>query len=117
MADQKSIQKEKLIQLLKEFRKNSESKKSAEVLAEFLMDNGVFVFPVPEGTPIYCNGKHFAAHCAGEVHEIKNWYYTPVEIRKDFRDETDYCFDVDDLGKTWFLTPEDAEKSIAENGT
>ena len=84
--------------------------------AEFLINRGVFALPVPEGTPIYCDGKYFAPHCAGEIHKVEDWFYSPVFVEKDFRGETDYRFDIDSYNKTWFSSREALENSIRKNG-
>ena len=86
----------------------------AEKQAEFLLSRGVIVLPVPEGSPIYCDGIHFAPHCAGDIHEIKGWYYD-LAIKKDFRSEADYWFDIGDYNRTWFSSSEDARKRIFNN--
>ncbi len=85
----------------------------AEDIADRLLANGVIVMPCTYGDKIYCDGKYFASHCAGEVMEFTvNNIETTVSSM--FRGEPDVCFDFEQFGKTVFLTKEQAEKALAE---
>lgn len=74
----------------------------------------MIILPVKEGTPLYVDGKIFAAHCKGEIHEVKDWYYSFPMIYKDFRGEHDYVIDPHSIGNSVFLTREEAEKNLAK---
>ena len=74
----------------------------------------MIILPVKEGTPLYVDGKIFASHCKGEIHEVKDWYYSFPMIYKDFRGEHDYVIDPDSIGNSVFLTREEAEENLAK---
>ena len=76
------------------------------------VDGRMIILPVKEGTPLYVDGKIFAAHCKGEIHEVKDWYYSFPMIYKDFRGEHDYAIDPDSIGHSVFLTKEEAVKNL-----
>lgn len=75
-------------------------------------DGRMIILPVKEGTPLYVDGKIFAAHCKGEIHEVKDWYYSFPMIYKDFRGEHDYVIDPDSIGNSVFLTRREAEENL-----
>lgn len=93
---------------------------AAEVIEKFQdymkaeVEGRMIILPVKEGTPLYVDGKIFAAHCKGEIHEVKDWYYSFPMIYKDFRGEHDYVIDPDSIGNSVFLTREEAEKNLAK---
>ena len=85
----------------------------ADDIADYLLENGVIVMPCTYGDKIYCDGKYFASHCAGEIMEFTvNDIETKVSSM--FRGEPDVQFDFDAFGKTVFLSREQAEKALAE---
>lgn len=78
------------------------------------VEGRMIILPVKEGTPLYVDGKIFAAHCKGEIHEVEDWYYSFPMIYKDFRGEHDYVIDPDSIGNSVFLTREEAEENLAK---
>ena len=95
-------------------------RQSAEAIEKFQdymkaeVEGRMVILPVKEGTPLYVDGKIFAAHCKGEIHEVKDWYYSFPMIYKDFRGEHDYVIDPDSIGNSVFLTREEAEENLAK---
>lgn len=89
-----------------------QSRNDVEKVCHNFKDKTRFVeLPCKVGDTLYCDGIHFATHCAGEIHEFKvDNIITKVESY--FRGETDYSFDFEDFGKTVFLTREEAEKAL-----
>lgn len=81
------------------------------------VEGRMIILPVKEGTPLYVDGKIFAAHCKGEIHEVKDWYYSFPMIYKDFRGEHDYVIDPDSIGNSVFLTRKEAEENLAKEGS
>ena len=77
-------------------------------------DGRLIILPVKEGTPLFVDGKIFASHCQGQVHEVTDWYYSYPMIYKDFRGEHDYVIDPDRIGTSTFLTREEAEAALKE---
>lgn len=77
-------------------------------------DGRLIILPVKEGTPLFVDGKIFAPHCKGQVHEVTGWYYSYPMIYKDFRGEHDYVIDPDGIGTSTFLTREEAEATLKE---
>ena len=75
-------------------------------------DGRLIILPVKEGTPLFVDGKIFAPHCKGQVHEVTGWYYSYPMIYKDFRGEHDYVIDPDGIGTSTFLTREEAEAAL-----
>lgn len=115
---------EQAVYLPEKFSKNAELldvlMKAADVIEKFQdymkaeVEGRMIILPVKEGTPLYVDGKIFAAHCKGEIHEVKDWYYSSPMIYKDFRGEHDYVIDPDSIGNSVFLTREEAEKNLAK---
>ena len=88
-------------------------KPRVEYEAEFLIKNGVIVPPCKSGDKIYCDGKYFASHCAGKIMEFPV-SYVETNVVSAFRGEIDVSFDFDELGKSFFLTKEEAEEKLKE---
>lgn len=77
-------------------------------IADFLLKEGIIVQPCKIGDVLYCDGKHFAPHCEGEIHSfVVDEIVT--EIRSTFRGDIDYCFDFKSFGKTVFHSKEDMQ--------
>ncbi len=111
--------REKLVELIEKeyfewFTVQEPSEKSfGEVVADRLLENGVIVPPCKVGDTIYCDGKYFASHCAGEIMEFPV-SFIETNVVSAFRGEIDVQFDFDDFSKTVFLTKKEAEKALAE---
>lgn len=69
--------------------------------------------PCAVGDTLYCDGKYFALHCKGEIHRFEV-SEIETEIRSYFRGEADYCFSIEQIGKTAFLTRKEAEAALKE---
>lgn len=69
--------------------------------------------PCAVGDTLYCDGKYFASHCKGKIHSFKVSDIV-TEIKSYYRGEVDYCFDFENVGKTVFLTREEAEAALKE---
>lgn len=86
-----------------------DNEKTNELLKNFLIANEegrLIILPVKPHQDIYFDGRYFAPHCAGDLWETDEWYYTYPTITKDFHGEPDYEFDPDDLGITYFTDRE-----------
>lgn len=93
----------------------------AEVVADYLLDNGVIVPPVKVGQTVWIIHNHSQTICEGEIVRLTyNKFTTPqewIEYKFDspYSGETanynriDLC-----LGKTVFLTREEAEQALKE---
>ena len=93
----------------------SRSKWKAEIIADFLLENGVIVPPVQVGATVYCTDSY--------RHLIKPLEIIGFEVDYTKRNCKYYCsggdytpawFKPAEIGKTIFLTREEAEKALAE---
>ena len=90
------------------------SENAVETKCPIFKDKSRYIeIPCKKGDKMYCDGKHFADHCAGEVMSF------PVdiiltEVCSTHRGEIDMVFDFERFGKDVFLTREEAEKALAE---
>lgn len=82
-----------------------------EFIADYLLENSVMLQPCNMGDKMYCDGKHFASHCSGEILEFPV-NYIETSIGSIFRGEMDVKFDFEAFGKTVFLTREEAEQAL-----
>ncbi len=106
--------KDKLLDLIYEFRELDDTRDGrtwTEHLVDHLLANGVIVPPCKVGDKMYCDGKHFADHCKGEVMEF------PVDIIltkvcSTHRGEIDMMFDFKRFGKDVFTSREEAESAL-----
>ena len=90
-------------------------KREAEILADHLLENGVIVPPVQVGATVYCTDSY--------RHLIKPLEIIGFEVDYTKRNCKYYCsggdytpawFKPAEIGKTIFLTREEAEKALAE---
>ena len=82
-----------------------------DMIAEYLVDYGVSISPCQVGARIY----RIADPSYKE--RIWAWHIEHIEIYADeivFVDDSDNRFTEDDIGKTVFLTREEAEKALRE---
>ena len=112
-------EREKLIKLLEngfyealsKFKGEDNDKKVCDFLADFLLGNGVVVPPVKIGTKVYLtpvSGTEIYEHTIDGYRSITNGL-APVEML------IDVCWgNTEHIGKTVFLTREEAEKALAE---
>lgn len=117
------LDRERLIELIRKAKKNTKGANcdlEREMLfADYLLANGVFVPPCKAGDTVYFANEF--NHCAAEIDGIHidengvhfGWvqYDVGPEIT-ELWDEGE--FDIDEIGKTVFLTFEEFEKALAE---
>lgn len=106
-------EREKLIQLIgeiKSYEYGGIAKVTDEGLADYLLKNGVIVPPVNVGDTVY--------------HLFQKQGIVPRRIRRFQLNSKGLClvdkngaFSIDVIGKTVFLTCEEAEKALAERGS
>ena len=92
----------------------SRSEWKAEIMADFLLKNGVTVPPVKIGEVVYeiYDDEIIEARINRiDIYEDVVDIYTQTEIFDD-----DEWFSLTDIGKTVFLTREEAEKALKERG-
>lgn len=78
-----------------------------ERLADHLLANGVIVLPCKVDDTIY--------RCGDPIKKVHEWQIEHIEIYGDevvFVDDSDNTFTEDDIGKTIFLTREEAERAL-----
>ena len=112
-------ERERLIELLKESEKKvseifSEPLEIEEwlgVYADYLLANGVTVLPCKVGDTIY--------RCGDPIKKVYEWEIEHIELYLDaivFVDDSDNEFTAEDIGKTAFLSKEEAEKALERDG-
>ena len=92
----------------------SRSEWKAEIMADFLLENGVIVPPVQVGATVYCTDSY--RHLIKPL-EILGFDCTK-RICKYYCSGGDYTpawFNPAEIGKTVFLTREEAEKALKES--
>ena len=88
------------------------SKRKAEIIADFLIENGVILPPVKIGEVVYeiYDDEIIEARINRiDIYEDVVDIYTQTELFDD-----DEWFSLTDIGKTVFLTREEAEKALKE---
>ena len=81
----------------------------AEIIADYLLANGVIVPPCKMGDSIF--------RCCEERNEIWEWQIVAMIIHPEqiiYVDDSENEFSVEDIGKTVFLTKEEAEAKLKE---
>lgn len=117
--------KEKLIELLNAMiDENKDKNITTEVMADYLIQNGVLVPPCKVGDTVYAFCEYWGVVLPYFVETLEISYYNKNENcylyeanctnaeQTDLLDSID--FDFDDIGKTVFLTKEEAEKKLKE---
>ena len=102
--------REKLIELITKARAPLISRPLAEKEADFLLENGVIVPPCKVGDKLYNKHSLIDEYCYWEVEKI--------EIYKDENgivDDSNNWYSFEDIGKTVFLTKEEAENALKES--
>lgn len=119
----KMTERERLIELLMQGELEAEkqgvfncsrSEWKAEIMADFLLENGVIVPPVQVGATVYCTDSY--RHLIKPL-EILGFDCTK-RICKYYCSGGDYTpawFNPAEIGKTVFLTREEAEKALKES--
>ena len=111
--------KERLIELLSKTIYPKEGDDPAEVVADYLLANGVIVPPCKVGDTVYFIYETYdeeginrcVLDCKVEqlgIDSKSTWFQLGVKLSGYFRNNT--------LDKTVFLTKEEAEKALAERG-
>ena len=90
------------------------SKRKAEIIADFLIGNGVKLFPCEIGDTVYyhktlCDGKYTLVI---EEDTVKRFLIYSIETLAMI--SFNHALSCDDFGKTVFLTREEAEKALKE---
>ena len=109
----------------------SRSEWKAEIMADFLLDNGVTVLPVKVGDIVYIKGEALKIsfiHIEKEIYYCIQFDCEECCVCPFYEDEVSWegehdCrtngyleFTANDIGKTVFLTREEAEKALKERG-
>ena len=90
-------------------------RREAETIADYLLENGVIVPPVQVGATVYCTDSY--RHLIKPLEIISFEVDYTKRICKYYCSGGDYTpawFKPAEMGKTVFLTREEAEKSLAE---
>lgn len=83
-----------------------------EQLAEYLIENGAIIPPCKVGDTVYkCHTVNLKPNGEITKRTIKQITFSAFTVTDD---GASGWFDIDDIGKTVFLTREDAEKSLRE---
>ena len=101
--------REKLIEILRKPIFPHELVDPIDAVADYLLDNGVIVLPCKVGDTIY--------RCGDPIKKAYEWDIEHIEIYCDetvFIDDSDNEFTETDIGKTVFLTREEAEAALKE---
>lgn len=105
--------RDRLIEILSKPIYPKEGVNLAEVIADYLLDNGVIVPPCKVGDTVYSIVEGISFVLVGEVYE-----YVVGREHFVFRSTRKGYFTLDfteiDIGKTVFLTREEAKKALAE---
>ncbi len=85
-----------------------------EQLADYLLENGVIVLPFDIGDTLYDISEFVEKRSCPEMYELNDGY---ISIRKDKNEEYFFEYDWTDIfpnaiGKTIFLTKEEAEQAL-----
>jgi hypothetical protein len=97
-------------------------------LADYLLENGVIVPPCKVGDILYAQHWHWGTYIKGDImpYQITNititqnkkgvWTkkYRAMEVQNGKTIDWQLNFEFDAIGKTVFLTREEAEKALAE---
>ena len=113
--------REKLVNLIKVSLNENIGKSCwlAETIADYLLENGVIVPPCKVGDTVYFDaiGYHDSAEIDGIHIDAQGMHFTWVQydVGVDITELWDEGeFDIEEIGKTVFLTKEEAEKALAE---
>ena len=122
--------KQKITEILKAYTKKHNISASSVILEEYaeeLLANGVIVPPVEVGQTVYSFCDVFGAMLPYVIQDFKvgfmgkdrpNYWYWEATSHATETDELldEIDFDLDDIGKTVFLTKEEAEEKLKELG-
>jgi hypothetical protein len=105
--------RDRLIEILSKPIHPKEGVNLAEVIADYLLDNGVIVPPCKVGDTVYSIVEGISFVLVGEVYEyvVGREHFVFRSTRKGY---FTLAFTEIDIGKTVFLTREEAEKALAK---
>ena len=104
--------REQLTQLIKQAHtdflyRDDDTVSIYEFIADYLIENGAILPPVKVGQTVYRVGD--------PIKKIYEWDVVCIEVygyETEYVDDSDNRFTADDIGKTVFLTREDAEAAL-----
>ena len=109
-------EREKLISILQRQGEDGGFYESADIIADFLLANGVILPPVKVGDPVFridnWNGEHIAVGKISMIKQKSDFTWSFRGVGKGFEGSKD--FTITDIGTTVFLTRKDAEKALNE---
>ena len=83
------------------------------ILADYLLANGVIVPPCKVGDTLYDISEFVADYACPEMYEIKDNMMSFEKYKGEYRFTYDCCYIYpEEIGKTVFLTREEAEKAL-----
>ena len=104
--------RERLIDLIREAKKHTKNANSDlernMIFAEYLLEHGVIVLPCKVGDKVYR-----PSDCLGVV-QFVIISFNIYESEMFFTDDSENIIYLSDIGKTVFLTREDAERALKE---
>ena len=101
--------RERLIEILSQNIRKNRGESEIVAIANHLLTNGVIVPPCKVGDKLYTEDSLIDEYCYWEIVRIEIY-----EDESGFVDDSGNWYSFDDIGKTVFLTREEAEKALAE---
>lgn len=113
----------RLIELLSKKLYPREGVDIAEVVADYLIDNGVVALPCKVGDTVYFANRGLQEVCPGTVFVIEIDFYTrcrnPIWLKIEYHSKLigfhEYHCSVTEINNTIFFTQEEAEKALKES--
>ena len=103
--------RDRLIELIRQRRYNS-----PETIADYLLKNGVIVLPCKVGQTVYAVSNYYSGEW--QMYECRIDSFSAFEkntfMSLSNRDNYNFGANIREIGKTVFLTKEQAEKALAE---
>ena len=106
------------------FKERPKNRQAAEIIADYLLANGVIAPPVKVGDTVYRFSEDFGTVLPyfvdnlriGFMDKTRNYCVYEANCHNNETDELldEIDFDLNDIGKTVFLTKAEAEKALAE---
>ena len=91
------------------FNERPRQKQSAEIIADYLIANGVILPPCKVGDKVYRPAKYLG------IVQFVITSFNMYQSEMFFTDDSDNIIYIPDIGKTVFLTREEAEKALKES--
>ena len=109
-------ERERLIELMQEWGTNNTDSFPFESVADYLIANGVIVPPCKVGDMVYTVSRYYGG--IWKIYECRVDGFTVYKrnVFMSISNDEHYCFGVNicEIGKTVFLTKEEAEKALKE---